>query len=78
MEDVAAQVASLRSRVEQAARARTGAEYARKQAEQQVESAAVALREEFGAETMEQGQALRADLDRQIAAERAKIEQALQ
>jgi hypothetical protein len=77
VEDVTAKVASLRARVEQAARARTGAEYARQQAEQAVQTAAAALRQEFGVETPEQAQDQLADIDRQIAAEVQKIEQAL-
>jgi uncharacterized membrane-anchored protein len=77
MEDVAARVASLRARVAAAARARTGAEYARQQAEQAVEAATAALRQEFGVEAAEQAQALLDDFDRKIAAEVQKIEQAL-
>jgi hypothetical protein len=77
MEDVAAHVASLRSRAEAAARARTGAEYARQQAEQAVETAIAALRQEFGVETPEQARAMLDDLDRKIAAESQKIERAL-
>jgi hypothetical protein len=77
MEDVTAHVASLRARVDAAVRARTGAEYARQQAEQAVQTATAALKQEFGVETPEQAQALRADLDSKIAAEIQKIEQAL-
>jgi hypothetical protein len=77
MEDVAARVASLRSRVDAAVRARAGAEAARQQAEQAVEAATGALRQEFGVETPEQARALAADLDSQIAVEAQKIEASL-
>jgi hypothetical protein len=77
VEDVTAQVSSLRARVQAAVRARTGAEYARQQAEQAVEAASLALRQEFGAETSGQAQELLADYDRKIAAEIQRIERAL-
>ncbi len=77
MEDVSARVNSLRVRVEAAARARTGAEYARQQVEQAVEAAVIVLRQEFGVETPEQARALIDDLDRQVIVEVEKIEQAL-
>jgi RecA/RadA recombinase len=77
MEDVAARVASLRSRVDAAVRARAAAEASRQQAEQAVETTADVLRQEFGIETPAQAKALADDLDRQVAAESDKIEQAL-
>jgi hypothetical protein len=77
MEDVAARVASLRSRVDQAVRARAGAEAARQQAEQAAETATATLKQEFGVETPEQARALAGDLDREIAAETQKIEASL-
>lgn len=77
MEDVAARVASLRARRDQAERQRAGAEYARQQAEQAVAEAAAALKAEFGVETPEQARALRESLDSEIAAEAARIEQVL-
>jgi hypothetical protein len=77
MEDVSAKVASLRARVDAAARARTGAEYARQQAEQAVAEAAATLKQEFGVETPEQAVALAGDLDSQIAAKVQAAEAAL-
>lgn len=76
-EDVAATVRRLRSLVESADRARHQAEYIRQQAERAVAEATAALKAEFGIETAEQAQAMAGDLDRQIAAEAAAIEQAL-
>ncbi len=77
MEDIAATVARLRERVAQSERQRAGAEYARQQAEQAVQTAMEALKAEFGVDTLEQAQALQADLDRKIAEEAALIEKAL-
>jgi hypothetical protein len=76
-EDVADEVARLRSRCDQARDARVRAEHAREQAEQQVAAAVGALRSEFGIETPAQAQELRQALDREIAEEKVKIERAL-
>jgi hypothetical protein len=74
---VSARVASLRARVAAAGRDRTGAEYARQQSEQRVSEISAVLKQEFGVETPEQARALVGDLDRQVASEVEKIEQAL-
>lgn len=76
-EDVATTVARLKARCEQARDARIRAEHAHEQAHLQVVAAAAALKAEFGVETPEQAAALLADIDKQIADETAKIEQAL-
>lgn len=77
MEDVAARVAALRSRVEQAKRAADQAEYAREHAEHAAATAVAALESEFGVSTPAQALELRAALDRQIADEVARVESAL-
>lgn len=77
MEDVTAEVARLRARCDQARDMRIRAEHDRDQAEQQVVQAVAALRDEFGVETPDQARDLRAALDREIAEEKARIEQAL-
>lgn len=76
-EDVAATVASLRTRCELARDAKVRAAAAREQADQQLSQAVSALKAEFGVETPEQARGLMEDLDRQIAAEAARIDQAL-
>lgn len=77
MEDVTAEVARLRARCDQVRDAKVRAEHDKQLAEQQVAAAVKALRDEFGVETPEDARALRADLDRQIAEEKQRIEQAL-
>lgn len=77
MEDVAATVRRLRERALQADRARTGAEYARQQAEQAVAESEAAIKSEFGVSGIEEARSLYGDLDRKIAAEAQAIEAAL-
>lgn len=77
MEDVAAEVARLQARAGQVRDARVRAEHDKEQAATQVTQAMGALRAEFGVETPEAARALREDLDRQIAAEVQRIEEAL-
>jgi len=76
-EDVTAQVVRLRNRVEEASRARMGAEYARQQAEKTATGIMDLLKQEFGVESLEQAQVLQTDLDNKIAAELRVIDQAL-
>jgi actin-like ATPase involved in cell morphogenesis len=77
MDDVAATVARLQARCEQARTAKIRAEQAREQAEHAVTEVAAALKAEFGVTSPEQVRDLRTDLDKQIAAEVQRIEQAL-
>lgn len=77
IEDVAATVARLKTLADQRRAQAMRATAAREQAEAAVAQAVQALRSEFGVETPEQARAMREDLDRQIAAEQATVEQGL-
>jgi hypothetical protein len=76
-EDMAATVARLRARVEQANRARDQAAYAREQAQKDLAEADAALKAEFGADSPAQAAKLLEDVNQAIEHETAAVDTAL-